>query len=143
MDTRIVDGRISVLFSLGKSKKDPSISYIHFGLIQPIYDETGNQIDSQFIDAVAFGALAEKIARMPIPSREHLDGEGNFRSAWVGTRVLVVGRMVTSTYSKDGETKVSESLRVMNISLPIQSFNDDELAQVIDWLRADREKRII
>lgn len=141
---KVIDGRISTLFPLGKSKKDKSISYIHFGLIQPIYDETGTQIDSQAINCVAFGSLAEKIARMPILSKKHLDAEGNFRSAWIGTRVLVTGRMISSTYEdKDGKQQESENLRVVGFALPIQSFNDDLLTNVIDNLRAEREKRII
>lgn len=142
---QVVDGRISFVSPLGHSKKDPVIVYTRFGIIQPIYDCTGEQIDARKIDCVSFGSLAEKIDRMPITSAKHLDENGDPRTAWIGTRVIAVGKMTTSSYQdpKTGEFLQSESFRVINLALPIQDMSDADLAGVIDRLRAFREKRII
>lgn len=142
---QVVDGRISFVSQLGHSKKDPVIVYTRFGIIQPIYDCTGEQIDARKIDCVSFGSLAEKIDRMPITSAKHLDENGDPRTAWIGTRVIAVGKMTTSSYQdpKTGEFLQSESFRVINLALPIQDMSDADLAGVIDRLRAFREKRII
>lgn len=142
---QVVDGRISFVSSLGHSKKDPAIVYVRFGIIQPIYDSVGEQIDARRFDCVAFGSLAEKIDRMPITSAKHLDENGDPRTAWIGTRVVAVGKMTTSSYQdqKTGEHLQSESFRVINLALPIQDMSDADLANIIDQLRAFREKRII
>ena len=142
---QVIDGRISMVFPLGHSKKDPHIVYVNFGLIQPIYDSTGEQVDSRRFDCVAFGSLAEKIDRMPIVSARHLDEEGNPRTAWIGTRVIAVGKMLKSTYQdqKTGQFLQSETFKVINLALPIQDMSEDDLTNIIDQLRSFREKRII
>lgn len=142
---QVVDGRISFVSPMGHSKKDPAIVYTRFGIIQPIYDFAGEQVDSRKFDCVAFGSLAEKIDRMPITSAKHLDEDGNFKTAWIGTRVVAVGKMMSSSYQdqKTGEILKSETFKVINLALPIQDMSEDDLTHIIDQLRAFREKRII
>ena len=142
---QVIDGRISFVSPMGHSKKDPAIVYERFGLIQPIYDCTGEQIDAIKVDCVCFGSLAERIDRMPIVSAKHLDEDGNFKTAWIGTRVVAVGKMLKSTYQdqKTGEHLQSETFKVVNLALPIQDMSEDDLTSLIDQLRAFREKRIM